>query len=58
MVQVLLSRGLIRVGSPYTWSVPSDRKFMESYVTKFQEKLPYLLNVYEGKTDLQDLTYG
>lgn len=56
VVQVLLSKGLITESiCPTTFLLPREEVFLEKYVTKFQEKVPQLLNVYQGKVHYLDV---
>ncbi|KAF3963497.1 hypothetical protein CMV_012124 [Castanea mollissima] len=42
----------------FTILKPKEKDFLENYVTKFQQNIPQLLEVYEGKSDLLDLGIG
>ncbi|XP_059444751.1 uncharacterized protein LOC132176528 [Corylus avellana] len=50
VVQILLAKGLVKnnlgVG---TFLRPTERIFLEKFVIKFQDDVPELLNVYQGK---------
>ncbi|XP_059444788.1 transcription termination factor MTERF2, chloroplastic-like [Corylus avellana] len=50
VVQILLAKGLVKnnlaVG---TFLRPSERIFLEKFVIRFQDDVPELLNVYQGK---------
>lgn len=59
VVQVLLSKGLIKKDlCPSSILVPGETKFKESYVIKFQVKVPQLLNLYEEEMNLLDVRPG
>ena len=57
--QILLSKGLVKKDSAlFTILRPKEEDFLENYVTKFQQNIPQLLEVYQGKSDLLDLGIG
>jgi mTERF domain-containing protein len=57
--QILLSKALIKKDLALcTILQPKDKYFLENYVTKFQQNIPQLLEVYQGKSDLSDLGIG
>ena len=57
--QILLSKGLVKKDSAlFTILRPKEKDFLENYVTKFQQNIPQLLEVYQGKSDLLDLGIG
>lgn len=59
VVQVLLSRGLIKKDlCPCSLLVLGETQFKKSYVTKFQVKVPQLLNLYEEEMNLLDVRPG
>jgi mTERF domain-containing protein len=52
VIQVLWSKGLIKKDiSLNTVLLPVEKRFLERFVTKFEEEVPQLLSVYEGKVD-------
>ncbi|KAB2069974.1 hypothetical protein ERO13_A08G117200v2 [Gossypium hirsutum] len=54
--QVLLSKGLIKEGfSLTTVLLPVDKRFLERFVMRYQEEVPELLSVYQGKVKLEGL---
>lgn len=59
VIQVLLSKGLIRkdfhIGT--VW-LRSEKHFLISFVTKYQEDVPQLLSIYQGKMSLSELGFG
>ncbi|XP_031286769.1 transcription termination factor MTERF6, chloroplastic/mitochondrial-like [Pistacia vera] len=56
VIQHLLSKGLIREDiSPTAYLKLTEGKFMDMYITRFHEKVPQLLDVYEGKIDFLDV---
>ncbi|XP_031268869.1 transcription termination factor MTERF5, chloroplastic-like [Pistacia vera] len=56
VIQVLLSKGLIReYKSPLAYLKLTESKFIEKYITRFQEKVPQLLDVFGGKIDFLDI---
>ncbi|KAF2322029.1 hypothetical protein GH714_005812 [Hevea brasiliensis] len=59
VVRVLLLKGLIK-GDIHFSSVlmPSEKRFLELYVIKYQEQVPQLLDLFQGKTSLTELGFG
>ncbi|GAV60854.1 mTERF domain-containing protein [Cephalotus follicularis] len=56
VAQVLLLKGLIqRDYSICTLLIPAEKTFLKNYVTKYQESVPQLLDLYKGKVNLHDL---
>ncbi|KAJ6329162.1 hypothetical protein OIU77_010775 [Salix suchowensis] len=52
VIQVLWSKGLIKKDiSLNTVLLPVEKRFLERFVTKFEEQAPQLLSVYEEKVD-------
>ncbi|KAB2627396.1 hypothetical protein D8674_021014 [Pyrus ussuriensis x Pyrus communis] len=55
VVKVLLLKGLINenfnLGSVV---IPAEKQFLETFVNRYLGKVPQLLNVYQGKVDIQD----
>ncbi|XP_059435174.1 transcription termination factor MTERF15, mitochondrial-like isoform X2 [Corylus avellana] len=50
VVQILLAKGLIKNNLALgTFLLPTERKFLERFVIRFQDDVPELLNVYQGK---------
>ena len=37
---------------PVSFMLPSEKCFLEKYVIKFQDDIPQLLNIYQGKKNL------
>ncbi|KAJ0104777.1 hypothetical protein Patl1_19213 [Pistacia atlantica] len=59
VIQVLLSKGLIKENiCPSSYLCDGQSKFIKRYVTKFQEEVPELFDVFQGKIDLQDASPG
>ncbi|XP_031264681.1 uncharacterized protein LOC116123030 [Pistacia vera] len=59
IIQVLLSKGLIKENiCPVSFLLHGQSKFIKKYVTKFQEEVPELLDVYQGKINLPDASPG
>lgn len=55
VIQALLSKGLIKKRlSIYTILQPTGTYFLHRFVTRFQENVPELVDLYEGKIDLLD----
>ncbi|KAJ9178524.1 hypothetical protein P3X46_010402 [Hevea brasiliensis] len=59
VVRVLLLKGLIkadiRVSSVL---IPSEKRFLELFVIKYQETVPQLLDLFQGKMGLTELGFG
>ncbi|GLT53764.1 hypothetical protein SLA2020_270140 [Shorea laevis] len=56
VIQILLAKDLVKNDlSLSTILLPKERIFLEKFVTKFQNDIPQLLNVYQGKTDLLEV---
>jgi mTERF domain-containing protein len=50
VVQILLAQGLIKNKLALgTFLLPTEKKFLEKFVIRFQDDVPQLLNVYQGK---------
>ncbi|XP_059433449.1 transcription termination factor MTERF9, chloroplastic-like [Corylus avellana] len=50
VVQILLAKGLVKNNLALgTFLKPTERKFLELFVIRFQDDVPELLNVYQGK---------
>lgn len=55
VIQVLLSKGLIKKDvSLNTVLLPVAKCFVDRFVAKFEEEVPQLLSVYEGKVDPEE----
>ncbi|KAF8401523.1 hypothetical protein HHK36_012463 [Tetracentron sinense] len=58
VIQALIFKGLIQkdfnIG---TVLMPTEKYFLERYVTKYLEEVPQLLNVYQGKMDILELGF-
>ncbi|RXH93812.1 hypothetical protein DVH24_015879 [Malus domestica] len=57
VVKVLLLKGLIKGIENVSLSsvlVPSEKRFLESYVTRYVDQVPQLLSVYQGKVEVRD----
>ncbi|XAR61289.1 hypothetical protein NMG60_11034939 [Bertholletia excelsa] len=56
VIQVLASKGLIKKDmSLSTILLPGEKHFLDRFVTRFEEEVPLLLNVYQGKMDVAEL---
>ncbi|XP_073299910.1 transcription termination factor MTERF8, chloroplastic-like [Primulina huaijiensis] len=56
VIQVLSSRGLISKEVKLSVSLlPSEARFLEKFVTKYEEEVPQLFDVYKGRIGLEDL---
>ncbi|GAV81478.1 mTERF domain-containing protein [Cephalotus follicularis] len=56
VAHVLLLKGLIEKDYSIVTLLKSNEKyFLKKFVTKYQESVPQLLDLYEGKVDLRDL---
>ena len=54
VIQILLAKDLVKNDlSLSTILIRNERRFLEKFVIKFQDNIPQLLNVYQGKKDLQ-----
>ena len=54
VIQILQAKGLVKKDlGPARFIIPSERSFLERFVIKFQDDVPQLLNVYQGKKDLE-----
>ncbi|XP_050203860.1 transcription termination factor MTERF8, chloroplastic [Mercurialis annua] len=51
VIQVLMNRGLVKDVSLATVLIRVEGFFLERFVTKFEEEVPQLLSVYQGKID-------
>lgn len=59
VTRVLQSKGLIKEDlSLYTIILPIEKKFLDRFVVRYQEQVPQLLAVYQGKVGLPDLRIG
>ncbi|KAL6130087.1 hypothetical protein ACLB2K_068468 [Fragaria x ananassa] len=58
VVKVLMSRGLKneKVNMSYVLH-HSEKEFLEKYVTKYLDRVPQLLSVYQGNADIQDAKF-
>ncbi|XP_059439091.1 transcription termination factor MTERF15, mitochondrial-like [Corylus avellana] len=53
VIQILQAKGLVKNDlSSGSIILPSERCFVEKFLIKFQDDVPELLNVYQGKMDL------
>jgi mTERF domain-containing protein len=53
VIQILKAKGLVKFDlCPASFMLPSDKCFLEKYVIKFQDDVPQLLNIYQGKKNL------
>ncbi|KAM7518948.1 hypothetical protein LguiB_017910 [Lonicera macranthoides] len=51
VIKVLISEGILKKdASLSTFLMPSENKFLQKFVNKYEDKVPKLLNVYQGKT--------
>ncbi|KAF8369306.1 hypothetical protein HHK36_032683 [Tetracentron sinense] len=58
VIQALIFKGLIQKDFNLgTVLMPTEKYFLERYVTKYQEEVPQLLNVYQGKMDILELGF-
>ncbi|XP_059625741.1 transcription termination factor MTERF8, chloroplastic-like [Cornus florida] len=56
VIQVLSSKGLMKKDlSLSTVLLPVEKSFLDRFVTKYEEELPELLSVYQGKVDILEL---
>ncbi|XP_075524456.1 transcription termination factor MTERF15, mitochondrial-like [Primulina tabacum] len=56
VIQVLSSRGLISKEVKLSvFLLPSEARFLEKFVTKYEEEVPQLFDVYKGGIGLEDL---
>lgn len=56
VIKVLLSRGLIaKEVKPGTFLQPTETRFLEKFVTKYEKEVSKLYDVYEGKIGLEEL---
>jgi mTERF domain-containing protein len=56
VIQILVAKDLIKNElSLSTILIPKERRFLEKFVIKFQNDIPQLLNVYQGKMDLLEV---
>jgi mTERF domain-containing protein len=56
VIQILLAKDLVKNDlSLSTILLPKERIFLEKFVIKFQNDIPQLLNVYQGKMDLLEV---
>uniref|UniRef100_A0A5B7BYW3 Putative Mitochondrial transcription termination factor family protein n=1 Tax=Davidia involucrata TaxID=16924 RepID=A0A5B7BYW3_DAVIN len=56
VIQVLTSKGLIKKDlSLSTVLLPVEKYFLEKFVTRYEEEVPQLLSVYQGKVDVMEL---
>ncbi|XWS76512.1 hypothetical protein CRYUN_Cryun01aG0182800 [Craigia yunnanensis] len=54
VVQILLSKGLIKENFSLTSVLlPVEKRFLERFVIKYQEEVPELLSVYQGKVKFE-----
>jgi mTERF domain-containing protein len=54
VIQILVAKDLVKNDlSLSTILICNERRFLEKFVIKFQDDIPQLLNVYQGKKDLQ-----
>ncbi|KAK1318664.1 hypothetical protein QJS10_CPB04g00423 [Acorus calamus] len=52
VLQVLLSKGLIKKDMKWTYAlIPSEKRFLERFVTKYEEEVPELMRAYQGMTE-------
>ncbi|KAF8395571.1 hypothetical protein HHK36_019521 [Tetracentron sinense] len=49
VIEVLLSKGLMKKGQMGTALIVAEDDFLKNYVVKYEEGLPQLLKVYQGK---------
>ncbi|KAK6916291.1 Transcription termination factor, mitochondrial/chloroplastic [Dillenia turbinata] len=58
VIQFLKMKELLRKIPPLnSVLIPREDRFLEKFVTKYEEKLPQLISVYQGKIDPFDLTF-
>ncbi|EEF41625.1 uncharacterized protein LOC8287161 [Ricinus communis] len=54
VIRVLMNKGLVKKDvSLATVLVPTEKCFLDRFVIKYEEEVPLLLRVYEGKIDVQ-----
>ncbi|KAK9912765.1 hypothetical protein M0R45_036609 [Rubus argutus] len=57
VVQVLLLKGLL-INESFTLTslfIPGEEQFLKRFVTKYLDRVPQLLSVYQGKVDIQEV---
>ena len=53
VIQILQAKGLVKYDlCPASFMLPSEKCFLVKYVIKFQDDIPQLLNIYQGKKNL------
>jgi mTERF domain-containing protein len=56
VIQILVAKGLVKNHlSLSSFLKPNERSFLEKFVIKYQDDIPQLLNVYQGKKDLLEV---
>jgi mTERF domain-containing protein len=56
VIQILVAKDLVKNDLPLSTIVlPNERRFLEKFVIKFQDDIPQLLNVYQGKMDVLEV---
>lgn len=56
VVRFLQMKGFVKEELQMTTYLPmSEKLFLDRYVTKYQEKVPQLLDLYQGKMDIKEL---
>ncbi|KAJ0097494.1 hypothetical protein Patl1_29119 [Pistacia atlantica] len=56
VIKVLQSKGLLKKNlSPSTCVKPVEKLFLDRFVTKYQEQVPQLFDIFQGKIDLLEL---
>ncbi|KAJ9189026.1 hypothetical protein P3X46_000368 [Hevea brasiliensis] len=59
VVRVLLLKSLIEANVPVSSVlIPTEEHFLERFVTKYQDQLPQLLDIFQGKMGLTELGFG
>ncbi|XP_059438914.1 transcription termination factor MTERF15, mitochondrial-like [Corylus avellana] len=56
VIQILVAKDLVKNDlSLSTILLPNERRFLEKFVIKYQDDIPQLLNVYQGKKDVLEV---
>ncbi|XP_044494822.1 uncharacterized protein LOC123217760 [Mangifera indica] len=59
VLRVLLFKGLIKENiNMYSVLVPSEKGFTDKFLFRYQEQVPQLFDIYQGKIDLSELGIG
>ncbi|XP_050214352.1 uncharacterized protein LOC126665564 [Mercurialis annua] len=59
IARILLLKGLIKTNVPLSsLIVSSDERFMKTFVLKYKEEVPQLLDFFQGKVSFEELGFG